>query len=128
MKTNPQTTEQTPQNAEQIAAELEFKYQAIQPGTKIGFWQIEREDGTLNVFFKHPSRMLKMIFFDAMQTKSNSLAAQDFLKACIIPENHPDVLDAIEPNGKPENDTLGMTLILKANQLVSVYASELKKK
>jgi hypothetical protein len=111
-----------------MAQELEQKYQSIMPGTKIEFWQIDRENDSINVFYKQPSRLQKMMFFDQMQTSQNSLAAQNFLKSIIIPENHPDVLDAIEPNGRNENDILTFTMIMKANEMVSIYFNALKKK
>jgi hypothetical protein len=128
METITQPTEQKSISAQEMAQELEQKYQSIMPGTKIEFWQIDRENDSINVFFKQPSRLQKMMFFDQMQTSQNSLAAQNFLKSIIIPENHPDVLDAIEPNGRNENDILTFTMIMKANEMVSIYFNALKKK
>jgi hypothetical protein len=128
METITQTTEQKSISAQEMAQELEHKYQSIMPGTKIEFWQIDRENDSINVFYKQPSRLQKMMFFDQMQTSQNSLAAQNFLKSIIIPENHPDVLDAIEPNGRNENDILTFTMIMKANEMVSIYFNALKKK
>jgi hypothetical protein len=128
METITQTTEQKSISAQEMAQELEQKYQSIMPGTKIEFWQIDRENDSINVFYKQPSRLQKMMFFDHMQTSQNSLAAQNFLKSIIIPENHPDVLDAIEPNGRNENDILTFTMIMKANEMVSIYFNALKKK
>jgi hypothetical protein len=128
METITQPTEQKSISAQEMAQELEQKYQSIMPGTKIEFWQIDRENDSINVFYKQPSRLQKMMFFDQMQTSQNSLAAQNFLKSIIIPENHPDVLDAIEPNGRNENDILTFTMIMKANEMVSIYFNALKKK
>jgi hypothetical protein len=117
------------QQAADTAAELQQKYAAIDPVAVIDYWVIPMEENRMQpIYFKKPSRMLKMIFFDQMQSGRNSLAAQDFLKAIILPENTANVLDAIEPDGKPENDTLAMTLIMKANTMVNLYAAELKKK
>jgi hypothetical protein len=128
METITQPTEQKSISAQEMAQELEQKYQSIMPGTKIEFWQIDRENDSINVFYKQPSRLQKMMFFDQMQTSQNSLAAQNFLKSIIIPENHHDVLDAIEPNGRNENDILTFTMIMKANEMVSIYFNALKKK
>lgn len=72
-------------------------------------------------FLKDPQRIVKMKAVDALD-QSGTMAGDMILNSCLLPESDPRIL-----NDDPKYDTLYMTMIGKARELVTYYSIVVKK-
>ena len=72
-------------------------------------------------YLKDPQRIVKMKAVDALD-QSGTMAGDMILNSCLLPESDPRIL-----NDDPKYDTLYMTMIGKARELVTYYSIVVKK-
>jgi hypothetical protein len=86
--------------------------------------ETETEEGDYAVgYIKEPARAIKMKAFDEIFNGSTSRASSFLLTSCLIKEESDDRIS----DNKSENDTLYMTFIYYANELMKFYGDVLKK-
>jgi len=79
------------------------------------------QDNVAIGYFQEPNRLTKMRAMDLL-TRSESEAGDLLLTACLLPDSDTRIM-----NPSPENDVLYMTFLGKAQELVTWYATVIKK-